>query len=98
MHRLYCVYFQRASGRPDFLSIDSVMSQFGDWIRVSPTQWFVWTDRQKALGEALSAARINPTDQFVMVAVQAEAAGGHAPSWIWDWLNDKMTRQFQGRP
>ena len=79
--------------------VEPNFSELGDWIRVSPSQWFLWTDASReTLLAKLRALRVDPlNDQLIVTAVQPESAQGTAPQWIWDWLNDKMARQFQGK-
>jgi hypothetical protein len=106
VHRIYSVWFAPSATNPFHLTpaadarrIDKVLDAFGDWIRVSHSQWFLWTDRTKEeVFNALNPLRKDENDQCIVVAVQPEAAVGWAPKWIWTWLNDKMTRQFHGKP
>lgn len=79
--------------------VDDKLGQLGDWIRVSYTNWFLWSDKtQGDIATALGPLRKSIDDQFIVFVVQAEAAHGFSAPWIWSWLNDKMQRQFQGLP
>jgi hypothetical protein len=98
MPKLYAVSF--ATTEPQTFNpfwIDGAFSTELDWIRFNQFQWFVWTDKSRDDLVNMIAPYRRPVDQFVVFAIQTEAAEGFAPTWIWQWLNDKMQKQLTGR-
>jgi hypothetical protein len=95
MFKLYSVSVFRGSGVPfDSATVDKLIAPLGDWVRFNHFQWFVWSDKRKAdISLAVKPALVIG-DQVIIVAVQPEIAGGFAPQWIWNWLNDKMNKQI----
>jgi len=95
-HRLYSVSVLWSSGIPKVEDVDRVLSiSVGDeWIRFSPTQWFVWTSKTTENLTQLLRGAVLPHNQCVVCALSLEAADGAAPEWVWKWLNDKMYHQL----
>ena len=73
--------------------IDNKLSTLGDWIRFNQLQWFLFSDRSKADIAAELTASIVGGDQVIVAVVAPEFAQGHAPNWVWNWLNEKMAQQ-----
>jgi hypothetical protein len=76
--------------------IDTKLSTMGDWIRLNQFQWFVFSDRTKTEVAEQVSASIATSDHVVVTVIASEFAQGNAPQWIWDWLNEKMSKQIIG--
>jgi hypothetical protein len=97
MARLYAVSV--ATSEPQAYNqfwIDRAFSDELDWIRFSQLQWFVWSNKSRDNLVRTILPYKRESDQFIVFAVQNEAAEGFAPRWVWDWLNDKMQKQLSG--
>jgi len=67
-----------------------------DWLRFDAWTWFVYSASPKQeIVEALKRS-LGFGDNFILMAVQPEAAVGMADKWVWDWLNSRMLSQFKG--
>jgi hypothetical protein len=64
---------------------------------LNTSQWFVWSDKTSSQIFQIVRTVLSPEEQCVVMAIHPEAAVGTAPQWIWEWLNDKMQRQFRGQ-
>lgn len=99
MNRLYSISFARFTPIPwDYRIVDNAISRHGDWIRFHGFQWFLWTASTKLqVSETLNSSLL-PGDQFIITSIEATAAQGMAPDWVWSWINDKMQRRQNELP
>lgn len=69
MHRLNAIWFARAATEDlaaNAAEVDAKLGSLGEWIRVSHTNWYLWTDRpQAAVVAALDPLRKSVHDQFI---------------------------------
>lgn len=95
---MYRLYSLTVMGTPQTLQIDEALNQavHGEWIRVTAHSWFVWTDKHKSEIASVALSAQGAEGLVIVVAIQPEQAAGKALPWIWDWLNTRMTKQFQG--
>jgi len=96
-NRLYTVslLWNDAKWQPE--KVDAGLSDIGDWVRFNAFTWFVWTGKSKEEIFKSIAESTGGGFEGVIMAVQPESAVGFAKTWIWDWLNDKMQKQFHGK-
>ena len=97
MHKLYSLSYFWSENYPRPAVVEAKLNMLSvDWIRFSNAQWFLWTSmpKQSLVNELQNMVLGN--EQFAILGLQPEAPNGHAMPWIWDWLNDKMSRQYRG--
>ena len=98
MPRLFAVSFITANSQTyNPRHIDQAFANELDWMRFSSLQWFVWTNKSRDELVNTIFPYTSLTENFMVYAVQNEAAEGRAQSWIWEWMNDKMQKQLTGR-
>lgn len=97
MYKLYSIsyFWSQNFPRPTVVE-DKLNYTSKDWIRFSNSQWFVWTSTPKAQLVSELRTIVLDDEQFAVMALMPEAADGFAKPWIWEWINDKMNRQFRG--
>lgn len=96
MHKLYSVSIYWGTMPAFPVLVDGCLTRVTtDWIRFSEGQWYVWSVLPpRPIAEEIRA--ITGRDpQIVITRIMSKAADGHAPQWIWDWMNDKMQRQLR---
>jgi len=64
-----------------------IQSVCQDWVRYSPNNWIIWTNRSpQAVSEALRGG-LGASDLVLVVRIETHDASGYLPQWIWDWIN-----------
>jgi hypothetical protein len=79
-------------GVPKMRDLEPVFNATGDdWIRISATNWLIWTDKPtgQLLGQLLPY--LDQQDNVLVAAVSENDFFGRQPTWVWEWLRDKGT-------
>lgn len=94
MHKLLSVSIAWHTETPRILAVDEILSRDDDdWIRLTGSQWYVWTDRPVTELAEIIRSLVVPTGHCIITSLEPVAANGTAPQWIWDWLNEKMRQK-----
>ena len=88
---IYSISFAGLTG-VEYSKIDTTLSSLGDWIRINHFHWFLFTDKDMTALRMALRPLLPDGSVVVAVALRNEAAGGFAPQWVWDWLNDRMRK------
>jgi hypothetical protein len=72
---------------------DAVAGSLGDWVRLTPMTWVIWTERTTAeVGQAFKD-KLKSGDIVIAMYLDAREAAGVAPQWLWNWINAKIFLQ-----
>lgn len=70
--------------------VDAVMSEAGDWVRVTGDTWIVVTDLGPTFIRDLLLKHLSTEDQSMILPINPYApADGWMPPWVWQWLRDQ---------
>ncbi len=64
-----------------------------DWIRYTPNNWIVWTDRSATDWYTHLRRFISGDDQILIAEMNFMERSGTLASWIWVWIDKKLTGQ-----
>lgn len=93
-HRLLLITNSYVHRMIDPDDVEAELNRLGDWIRVNPLTWFLWTNRPTAEVGFTMRGVIHAGDSCVVVHVRPEAADGWAHGWMFDWLNRRMGEEL----
>jgi hypothetical protein len=75
---------------------DSIAGSVGDWIRLTPMTWIIWTENSTMEVAQAFKSKLKAQDIVVVMYLDAKGAAGIAPQWVWNWLNSKIFCQKSG--
>jgi hypothetical protein len=90
MYRLYHLSFGFA-GVPKMRDLEVAFSAPGDdWIRISATNWVVWTERDPNQLYFSLLPLLDINDNFLITAFAPAGTSGRLPMWAWSRINSKV--------
>lgn len=97
MNRFMHVGFAFA-GVPKVLDLEPVFNSiaWSDWIRYSPTNWIIHTERQQVEIYNAIVPYIDVGDNLLIAPLNHSELFGRLPEWVWKWLNDKNSQMVFG--
>jgi len=91
VYKLFSISVNWLDRRPAVHEVDETLSNLeGDWIRFSPSQWYLFTDLDLPTVARTVRPVVSTECYCVITAIESIAAQGCAPEWLWTWLNSKM--------
>lgn len=87
--RLQLVTISWISSAPNSALGDVIASNVGEWIRLSPFSWLIWTNKPSTQVANAFKEFLKPEDIVIAVYVDPRQAAGSAPQWVWNWINAK---------
>lgn|SRR3990167_4852967 len=98
MNRILSISVNWGFAQPNFESVDRMLDRAGgDWIRFSPCQWFFWTEMDQLVLRGQLFAAIGEQNHILISTLEPTACFGNTQPWVWEWLNNKMKLQLDGR-
>jgi hypothetical protein len=89
IRHLQLVTISWVASAPNTAMGDAIASNNGEWIRVSPFSWLIWTTNPSVQVANSFKEFLKPEDIVIAMYVDPRQAAGSAPQWVWDWINAK---------
>ena len=75
-------------GPPRIADMEPLFKATGDgWMRYSPSNWIVWTERSAAEWYSIVSPHIAPNEQVLIVGVDMNERHGWLTQTLWDWID-----------
>ena len=90
MKAIYVVVVRWVSSPINPSLVDAIMSEAGDWVRITGDSWVVTSDRGPTFIRDLLLKHLSRDDHTMILPVNPhQPADGWMPPWVWQWLSDQ---------
>ena len=91
MLRLIYIGVRSEAQNPNITAFELTLSRLGDWARLNPYNWYVWTDRSAQ--DVFEELRIHlyPNDSIMVAPIVPDEVRGRVPTWLVNWVEEKGT-------
>lgn len=73
------------------LALEPVFNKAIDWIRYTPTNWLLWTNRDAADWYRRVKPILDDGDHVFIAEVDLDQRAGWLPKSVWNWINEDRT-------
>jgi hypothetical protein len=71
--------------------VEGVFGLFGDWIRLSPGMWLLYSGHpERAIADRVRQV-LSPTDYVIALETNPRGLWGSQPYWVWAWIEQRLT-------
>lgn len=75
-------------GYPKVAELEPVIESIArDWVRYTPSNWIIWTDKTLPLCSHALKAALSQLDQFMIFELATGQKDGFHYTFVWNWLN-----------
>ena len=86
MKQLLCISIRWIKIPENFEKVEAALAQYGDWMRISGYNWFVFTNSTTVEVQQALFKIITKEDTLLIIPGNSQDLAGWAEPWVWDWL------------